>query len=218
MLQVVQIYGGGVDGKFVADLKDFHQSHVPTGRIVPISTFGALVALNLQPSELAPLFVTAVVKTQASCPASKAPNNVARFLTTGDISSLCSRNKPDMLIAEDVLSKFRSIIASVDIAEKTKLKLLSKFDCVVVRFVFKKDPAGKYESIDEVGHQFCEELNEAIKQVGKTCTVQSPWVVNPTVDQSASSTAAEAPLLNLVQYDAAGKAVGAERLSLDTKG
>lgn len=84
-LKFVQLFG---DGPFLAELHKYYQSFVPAGRVVPISTFSAIVDLKLTPAEMAPYMAVALVKAQASCPASKVQNKVCKFISVGDISAL----------------------------------------------------------------------------------------------------------------------------------
>ena len=68
LIKYVQKWGGGNDGRFIADLNAFHTVYVPAGRIIPSATFGAIADLKLGPDELCPLFACAIVKAQATCP------------------------------------------------------------------------------------------------------------------------------------------------------
>ena len=57
-------WGGGVGGRFIHDLRAFHQMFVQSERVIPSSTFEALAALKLKVDESPPFFVMAVVKAQ----------------------------------------------------------------------------------------------------------------------------------------------------------
>lgn len=77
LIRYVQKYGGLPHGTFIADLNAFHKVFVPSGRIIPSSTFGAIADLKLSPDELCPLFACAILKTQASCPPAKVCSKAA---------------------------------------------------------------------------------------------------------------------------------------------
>ena len=93
LIKYVQKWGGGNDGRFIADLNAFHTVYVPAGRIIPSATFGAIADLKLGPDELCPLFACAIVKAQATCPKDKVCSRVCRFITASDIVSCQSTRK-----------------------------------------------------------------------------------------------------------------------------
>ena len=92
-LKFVQLFG---DGPFLTDLHKYFQSFVPTGRVVPISTFSAIVDLKLTPGEMAPYMAVALVKAQASCPENKVQNKVCKFISVGDITALAGPQKKNL--------------------------------------------------------------------------------------------------------------------------
>lgn len=211
LLKYVQIYGGGDDGKFLHEFNAFHKEFVPAGRIIPTATFSAMMDLKLAPHELCPFFMSATLKAQSTCPKTKAPNKICRYLSSSDISSLQGAKKEAMLEAEKFLRQCREIVKLSGAEPSSYSKSLGRLDCMVARFVFKKDD--KYASLEQIGEQFMSELNAAITQQNPSaCPLVSPW------RSSASATASAAPHPNIVQYDPKGQAVAAAKLSLQSAG
>ena len=147
----VQLWGGGEEGQFVADLNRFHQLFVPAGRTVPTSTFKSLCDLKLGPSELMPHMVTAIVKTQASCPASKVQENVCRFISPADIAGIeKSTTKSKFLEGEKVLREFRKLASTVGLNDPDRVKFFGRLDTTVVRFLFTKPLVVKHPDLQDI--------------------------------------------------------------------
>ena len=106
-VEFVKKWGGGVGGKFIADLHRFHAAYVPSGRIIQNQTFEALnkLAEKLSIDDLCPFFVIAVIKAQGFCDQSKVVHNVCRLITASDIGNLSNSRLSAMLNAEKVLAK-----------------------------------------------------------------------------------------------------------------
>ena len=223
LMKFVQLYGGGSQGTFIDDLNRFHKSFVASGRIVPISTFSAINELKISPSELCPWFAIAIVKAQASCPANKTQNKVAKYLMPSDIAALSSAKKQQMLDAEAVLAKCRLLMDGHGdcIDEKLKYKMLYRLDTIVARIVLKKDMT-QHSHAEQAGHAFCTELESALHACGKQSTIVSPWAASSSSSSGATEDKLEAQQKsqgsNVIEYDASGKAIGAERVSLQSTG
>ena len=131
-----------------------------------------------------------------------------------------------MIEAETALVQFRNILKPLSLDDKTKLKFSARFDTLVARLLVKKD-AGKFASIAAIGDSLCTELGGMLKIAGHDPVV-SPWAGNPPAASNAASSGDAASsaatssggdkVLNVIQYDSEGKAVGAECLTLQTAG
>ena len=108
----IKRWGGGVDGRVIANLKCFHQAFVKTGRTIPTYTFGILAGLKLKADELSPFAILAVVKAQAACPDAKVSNKVCRAFTQQEIQSLSGNRKSDMMAAEKILQQCHKLANS----------------------------------------------------------------------------------------------------------
>ena len=215
-IRFVRILGGGEAGTFVSELDSFHKVFVPTGRIIPSSTFAAVADLKLQPSELCPWFATAVLKAQGACPASKVSNSICRYIAGGEINTLQSTKKDAMLNAESILRACRAIVNQHTIDVSIVTKCLGRLDTLMVRFVLKKDD--KFTSCEQIGDNFINELNDTIaKNRLSVQPVVSPWLAGAS-SRSAQSGVAKGAIPNLVQYDTTGKALGGEQLALQAAG
>ena len=217
LLKFVQIYGGGDMGIFINDYKAFHESFVPSGRVIPTSTFTAIQDLKLRPQELCPFFMTAILKTQASCPASKAPRKVCRFVSSADISSLSSKKKQSMLASEKILKRGREIVEKQNLGPNARTMCLGRLDCRVVRFVLDKEKL--YNSLEEIGDQFVTDVNEAAsKQDPSHSLIASPWSSSASASSGTTGTCSLQQQMNIVQYDSDGNAVSAPKMSLQSAG
>ena len=215
LLRFVQLYGGGRDGRFIEDLDKFHKVFVPTGRIVPHTTFGALNDLKLDAADACPFFVIAVVKAQASCHPSKVQNRVCRYISNSDIASLAGNRKGAMLEAEKILRRCRQLVAEVP-DQSHILKCLSRLDTLMARFVLTKE--AKFASAAEIGASFVCEVNAGISPVHRP--IVSPFGDCAKDDRSSSSAPTSSQVVgsNIVEYNAEGVAVGVDRLTLHSAG
>ena len=109
LCKFVKRWGGGFGGKFMQDLRLFHQVHMSSERIIPSTTFEALVDLKTSVAESVPFFVMATVQAQGTCPPSKVVNRVCRFINKGDIAKVVTGKKGDMLKANEVLSRIHHL-------------------------------------------------------------------------------------------------------------
>ena len=74
----------------------------------------------------------------------------------------------------------------------------------------------KFDSVQQIAHKFCIELQEALNQEGIQSSIAQLWA--PTEAQPSASNLPAGLIKNLVEYNAQGKAEGAEKLSLQTAG
>ena len=133
--------GGGDSGLFITELDNFKKIFVQSGRIVPISTFSSIVDMKLSADQLCPYFSAAIIKTQASCPKGKAPNNVCRYITSSDINALSGARRQQMMDAEVILAKARAMVKpyGTEAGINAKLfKVLGRLDTKMRRHVMKK--------------------------------------------------------------------------------
>ena len=211
-LNFVQLYGGGVGGRFVRDLDAFHKAHVKTGRIIPVATFSSFVNLKIDPADLSPFFTMAVLKAQATCSDNKTTNKICSFITGGDINSLAGPRLSKMKEAEMTLRQARTLVVESGIGEDRARAALCRLDINLARLILAKEC--KYSEVPEVCAAFVSELNDILQGSGKS--VSSPWTVSGASSKSASASLSSSS--NIVQYDPAGKSVGAERLQLEAAG
>jgi len=174
--------------------------------IIAGATFKALNDFRLGPDELFPYLVTAVIKTQASCPVQRVQNKICLFLSSSDIATLEKGKKPDALEAEEMLRSFRSIAQAEGVKAADQTKFLGQLDTVTVRHLLNKPMELNFKKLQDIAVHFMKELG---KLVGKDLSAHS------ACSNTASSSKA---VPNLVQFDATGKAVGAKRLTLQNKG
>jgi len=204
LLKFVQKYGGGNEGRFCRDLEEFHKRCVPAGRLIPAATWQSLADLKLAPGELCPFFACAVVKAQAACPDAKVSNNVCRYVTATEISGLNGPKKKAMLAAEGVLRECRTIVANSGVGGAAAVKCLGRLDTLVARLVLGKKDDLKHTTVEGIARDFVNEL-----------TAQRP---GEALAAGSSTEGAPPAFSNMVQYDEAGTAVGAELLSLQNQG
>ena len=117
----VKRWGGGFGGKFISDLRIFHQVHISADRAIPSATFDALYRLKVSVGESVPFFVMATVKAQGACPPPKVVNRVSRYNNKGDIDKVCSdEKKPLMLQANALLARVHALAESTGVAKSTR--------------------------------------------------------------------------------------------------
>ena len=142
LVRYVQLHGGGDDGIFLDDLNAFHKVFVPTGRIIPASTFNSLNELKLEPSELSPFFMCAILKTTAAGPPKSVQSRICKFISNSDIASLgAGTRKANMLEAERILAQCRKILQDrgMTSAVASVARALARLDTLTVRFVLDKE-------------------------------------------------------------------------------
>ena len=210
-----QKYGGR---ELIVGLQQFYSAHMPANRSVPASTFAALANLRLPADNMCPLFVTAVVKAQASCPQTKIVERQCRFITAGDIASISKTRLPDVTIAERLLVACRRLMP-VALDLKHKVRLLGKLDCLMVRVVLEKGHSCATLQVSTpaaVADEFVRDMNNCLPAES---SVASPWAAEVAATfalQRGSGEEASGKkkvLPNMVQYHGA-EAVGAPRLQL----
>ena len=212
LLRYVQLYGGGERGLFISELNKFHQAHVPSGRVIPARTFQALVDLKLEPHELCPFVVNAVVKAQASGP--KVDHGICNYVSSPDIAAPQGSRKITMLAAERVLVECRAVIKKAGVDEPLIGKCIGRLDTVMARFVMKKD--AQFKSVEELGSKFVDEVNDTLAKLGKSCSpIVSPWSKPPG---SGGAPPGDHPVQNIIQYDDSGRAIGAAKTHLQAEG
>ena len=170
--------------------------------------------------EIPPCFISAIVKTQASCPDNFVQSRVCRYITNGDIGSLNGpARRATMMKAEQILRSCRSLLAGRDIPEKEVTKLVSRLDTQMIRTVLKKD--NKFETPNEVGDQFVKEANAAIVSCNLPATsmIRSSRAAAPAKAASSSvSASSNASWSDLVQYKEDGTAEAGEKMILEAAG
>lgn len=198
LLAFAQKWGGGSSSAFMDDLCKFHKAHVKPGRVVPNTTWKALADLKLGVHELCPFFVYAVLKTQVTCADKHCDGKVCKYITVGDINSLSSQRKSEMLAAEKLLAECRALARTHHVSGDKCTRAFGRLDVFVAKVVLKKDVKDT-TSMEGIAEQF-------YREIGITSGA-------PTSSHHAPD---ETP--NVVQYDEFGAAVGAAGLSLRADG
>lgn len=207
LIQYVQRWGGET---YLQDLNNFHQVFVPSSRLVPGATFKSLSELKLAPDELMPFVVTAVLKTQASCPNAKVQNKVCRYVSSADISTI-EKQKGAWLEAESVMKSFRSLAKGLSTSQATRF--YGKLDTTIVRFLLKKPMPDNFKSLTDVASSFVMELR--VLQPG--ADIKDQWGKSSPASSSAGPDVTKV-VSNVVSYDADGNAIGVHRSTLQNKG
>lgn len=190
-------YGGR---SFIDDLARFAKAAVPSGRIVPSTTWQALAQLKLSHTELCPHFVFAVIKAQASCPQQKCDGKYTKYISPSEISSLAAGRKADMLAAEKVLAECRLFARARNVAPEAAIRAFGRLDVFVVRLVLgKKEGLTNMNSIADVAKQFTTEITGA-----------------PATSDEQPAGVQSSP--NVVRYDQDGAPIAAGSLSLQAAG
>ena len=120
LCKFVKRWGGGYGGKFMHQLRLFHQLHMSADRIIPSTTFDCLADMKTTVAESVPFFVMATIKAQGTCPPSKLISRVCRFINKGDISKVVTEHKADMLKANELLSKIHGLGHSAGVRWREK--------------------------------------------------------------------------------------------------
>ena len=213
-LKFVQLFG---NGPFLSELDEYYKRHVPTGRIVPVVTFGSIVDLKLAPNEIAPHMAMAIVKAQASCEEKRVQNKVCRFISSSDISSLVgsAKKKAMFIAAEALLRDARGLVKAMKIDSTIASRPLQKMDTLAALLSLGKP--SKFASIEHIGNHFVEQLNDELVKAGsKVPPIVSPWAGAQAKPPVAAASSLAAP--NMLQYDEDGRAVGSSRVALLNSG
>jgi hypothetical protein len=159
----------------------------------------------MQPTELCPWVVTAIIKGQASCPKSKCDGNIARLITQADIKSLLGKRKADMLQAEAILAECRAMTSGLALNPDTVVRTLGKLDVSMCKMLLGKEQQKHGSSPQDIAKAFAVDLGIAPK--------------DPPSEDAASSSRTEAPLAGgIVQYDEHGRPTEVESMVLHQKG
>lgn len=203
-LGYVQKWGGGESVEFVHGLRDFFASSVPANRRLSADTFKALAALKMPADKLCPLFVTAIVKTQASCPISKVVDRTCRFISAGDINSLVKAKFPAMQEAEALLRTCRQMLQGklqsnpAPVASVLAI-LLGRLDTNMARVVLDKETSSIKNLVlhtpQGVAHKFALEL-EGLLPLPPAAS--SPWAADvAAAERAAAAAVPKAPASSL---------------------
>lgn len=204
-MRFVQLFG---DGPFLSDLDTYHKTYVPTGRVVPVSTFASIVDLKLSPSEIAPHMAIALIKAQASCPEAKVTNKICRFITSGDIAALAGPKKKLFLAAEALLRDARSMVKAFKVPSQISAKALARLDSFAARFVCGKDC--NFRSLDALGNNFVTEINRGMAEAGQG----APAIVSPWASGRSEPVAQSDIVPNMIRYDSEGQPIASSKVCL----
>ena len=223
LMKFVQLYGGWYTGgihprsqplpqKLCGEWSHRAHLHVQCHQRVEDFTFGVV-----------PLVCHCDRKSTGSMPCCQdSEQNVQVHHAIGHLwLELCGQKK-QMLQAEDVLVQCRSIVDlhGQGLDEKLRYKMIARLDTMVARIVLKKDTT-QHSSVEHAGHGFCMDLAKALQDIGKQSPIVSPWAELVSKSSAAKEQAKEqtpSQGLNVIEYDASGRAVGACRLSLESRG
>ena len=206
---------GSLDDAFLLqDLEGFHKMHVPTDRVVKGLFFQALAALELSPTNLAPFWTIAMLKTQYSCPDNKVRAGECKYLSVGDVKASVVSLKAEVEKAEGMLRECRQVLQGIpgfDFAKQ--IEILGKLDVRMVCLVLNKNEKNRqsFATMEHVCHQFVLDLQEALPK--NAATLKSPWegfvaAHAPASSASASLVAETVPNkqgLDFVSFDVSGQ-------------
>ena len=192
LMHFVSRKAGSLDEAFLLqDLENFHKMHVPTDRVVRGGFFESLANFELSPTNLAPFWTLAMLKSQYSCPPNKVKSGECKYISTGDVKNSSGLWKDDVAIAESMLQQCRQMLQQHFVVLSKKTELLGKLDVRMVCLVMNKLEKNRsaFDTMEHVCHNFATELQE---HLGADTDVQSPWsefikTYKPT--RSASSSA-----------------------------
>lgn len=201
ILAFAQKFGGGTSTHFVEEMGQFYRQFVKPGRVVPATTWQAIADVRLQATELCPRFMYAVLKAQATCPASKTDGGkICKYISASEIATLGTTRKDAMIEAEAVLNECRAVARAQNISHDKVTKALGRLDIFVARLVLgKKDDLKNMQNVVDVAKQFAEELGCGVPAA---LAKPKPSVGGPSV----------------VQYDDDGKPIAAAALALHAEG
>ena len=132
----VQKYGGGGTMTFVNDLGKFFKTFVKPGRAILGTTWQALADVKVGVTDLCPLMMYAVLKAQGM--SVKVDGHICKDFSAGDILSLGTSKRKDMLAGERVLAECRSVARNADAPDDVCCKAFGKLDVIVARIVLGK--------------------------------------------------------------------------------
>ena len=152
--------------------------------------------------------MSAVLKTQATCPPDTVKQCVCHFISTSDIASVSHKKKQIVTQAESLLQQCRTIIEQPcfvkSLTTKAKVKLLGQLDCRVCRVALSKE--SDCNSIEEAAAKFHQGLTDSTS-VQQT----NPWQSQLQGTSSGSAPKASHPLPNYQQF-VGHQAQGAHRM------
>ena len=219
----VQKFGGGKEGQYIADLAKFVALCVPANRKVEASKLDAFVNLKLEAAELCPEFVIASLKMDFDCPQDKCKNGVCNFLQTSIIGRLAGTQKAAMIEANAHLRTFKKSMSKLKFLDPDDAILHSGIaDAVVARIVYTLPLPKKFE-----GKTVCAALRLIIRELKILCksNIDNPFDEGESDEEGeqeeGKKEASEKPsssTRHLIEYNAAGQAVGTERSTLESQG
>ena len=218
----VQKFGGGREGQYIADLAKFVALCVPANRKIEASKLDAFVNLHLEAAELCPEFVIACLKMDFDCPQDKCKNGVCRFLPETKIAALAKSLKAAMTEANAHLRTFKKAMSKLKFPDPDDAIVHSGIaDAVVARIVHELPVPQKFK--DKTA---CGALRLIIRELKILCksNIDNPFDEGESDEEGeqeeGKKEAPEKPsssTRHLIEYNAAGKAVGTERSTLESR-
>jgi hypothetical protein len=139
LMHFVSRKAGSLDEAFLLqDLENFHKMHVPTDRVVKGGFFESLASFELSPTNLAPFWTLAMLKSQYSCPPSKVKSGECKYISSGDVKCSSGLWKDDVAKAESMLQQCRQMLQQHFVVLSKKTELLGKLDVRMVCLVMNK--------------------------------------------------------------------------------
>ena len=93
LCNIVQMYGGGKEGRFVKKIGEFVQTAVPDNRRIPGHIWRSIANLQVDSSTMAPYVVWAILKAEAMCPKEHVSNGVTEYFSPASVSMLPVKQK-----------------------------------------------------------------------------------------------------------------------------
>ena len=158
MADFVRKWGGLPTGNFITELSELCNIYVDPSRIVSGSLFAAFFSLPVKASEMHGEFVNAMVFAHARAD-THVHDGICRLYQKPDILSLV---KPDKMknveMANGMIIRFRSALASTAITPDERLRFLADFKVAVVEAVMQRKGSKEKRNLATIAADFAGEL------------------------------------------------------------
>ena len=217
----VQLYGGGKHGQYIKDLAKFVALCVSAQRTIESTKLSAFLKLKLETAELCPEFVMAVLKMDYDAPEKSVFGHVCKFLKEPHIAAFGNDKKAEMIEANAHLRSFHKFLEKVEFQYDDQQTLTKGIgDCTVGRIVCELPVPAKFNDLTVVQalRLTCSEL------IKKGSNLENPFGPPDDEDEDdgnsapKSTPASSGAMFGLVEYDAAGRALGVDKNTLQAQG
>jgi len=209
MVKFVQLFGGGSECTCIPDLCRFHRRHVAGKRIVAFLfdfLANASFAVKGDVKTQGMLLRYAILKAAYTGPEDKVVGKASVFVTKSDIDALSRKHLSNVVVAEAILSKCRSIAIGLGsaLSDDQLAKAYGLLDVNVARVLMNKQQTStvKYASIESVASAFCKELQAMTGRI-----LDNPWAKAEPTEDPASKLAETRTTIGMRQFTAEGALV-----------